>query len=117
MGKRAFWILFVYVSVWDGSLGMDLGWRPLPTRPRYCDPASLVDYAYLDKKNRNFEYQIIILDKFAYRELNLSQKELANNQFLLSFRAEVIKCRVAENSIGPRHNSSPRFKPNFQNQL
>ena len=34
--------------MWDGYLGVDEGWIPLPTRPQqYCDPASLITVGYL----------------------------------------------------------------------
>ena len=36
-------MLFVYVCVWGGSWGVDLGWMPLPTHhQQYCDPVFLV---------------------------------------------------------------------------
>ena len=42
--KQTFWmILWVYMLVGGGALGVDGGWMPLPTCPQqYCDPASLV---------------------------------------------------------------------------
>ena len=43
MGKSAFSIFFVYVSVLRVGRGVDWGWMHLPTHPQqYCDPASLV---------------------------------------------------------------------------
>ena len=46
VGKRTFFILFVYV--FGEAWGVDGGWTPLPTRTQqYCDPASLVSFFYL----------------------------------------------------------------------
>ena len=36
--------VFVLGGGLGGALGVDGGWLPVPTRPQYCDPASLVEF-------------------------------------------------------------------------
>ena len=42
----------MYVCVWEGGLGVDGGWLPLPTRPQlYCDLASLVSCGHATQRH------------------------------------------------------------------